>query len=47
MTIEACPLNTIDHAVLAVGWDRDDIYEYLIIKNSYGDDWGHEGYIKL
>jgi cathepsin L len=35
--------TTINHAVLAVGWDKDSIH----IKNSWGTSWGKNGYIRV
>uniref|UniRef100_A0A6P7GFN2 Cathepsin L-like proteinase n=1 Tax=Diabrotica virgifera virgifera TaxID=50390 RepID=A0A6P7GFN2_DIAVI len=35
--------TTLDHGVTAVGYTD----EYIIIKNSWGPDWGEDGYIRL
>lgn len=39
----------IDHGVLAVGYghDEDADLNYITIKNSWGEDWGEDGYIRL
>jgi C1A family cysteine protease len=34
--------NDVDHAVTIVGWS--DKYNAWIIKNSWGTDWGYNGY---
>ena len=34
-----------NHAVLLVGWD--DASEAFIVKNSWGPDWGEDGYFKI
>ena len=33
------------HAVLIVGWD--DLEECFIVKNSWGEDWGEDGYFRI
>ncbi|QVL48557.1 MAG: C1 family peptidase [Thiocapsa sp.] len=33
------------HAVLIVGWN--DTEEYFIVKNSWGPDWGEDGYFRI
>lgn len=35
------------HAVLIVGYGRQDDKEYWLIRNSYSTSWGEEGYYKL
>merc|ERR1711934_311993 len=40
----ACGTN-LDHSVLAVGYDTSS--SYWKAKNSWGNSWGDDGYIKL
>ncbi len=36
------------HVVKIVGWDRQgDGNEFWIVENSWGADWGEEGYVKV
>jgi C1A family cysteine protease len=39
-----CGAN-LDHAVLAVGYTKVGVLESIIVKNSWGTDWGESGYV--
>ena len=49
VTDNGCTNHTINHAVLGVGFgiDGDTGLEYILLKNSWGDFWGANGYIKI
>lgn len=36
-----------NHAVLVVGYDYTGDVPYYIVRNSWSDEWGDEGYVKL
>jgi len=45
-----CPTYSINHAVLAVGYDvssNDDGSKYWIVKNSWDTTWGEYGYVRM
>lgn len=44
---DQCEINQPDHAVAVVGYGSENGIDFWIVRNSWGDSWGEEGYVRM
>ena len=47
MNGSGCSAGSPDHGVAVVGWGVEGSTKYWIVKNSWGESWGENGYVRI